>query len=493
MTADIVGSGMTSVTREDIAAPRSGLRALVIAAGIGWAILFVAVGLADELALYGDGAIFSYSVAVADGWAFHWHNIANRLTVYVFCHLPAELYVALSGDARGGIVIYALLFFGAPLVGLIATYAADRTKGRVIFTAACFSTAVLCPLVFGFPTEMWVAHAVFWPALAVCHGARAGRGGAALVFTALLALVFSHEGGVILAGAILAALLARGPRDAAFRRGGIACIFVMAIWVAVTLSFPPDDYIAPVLERAALHVFDPELLTGALVLLLAGALAGYAIVLLALRRMRVGKAEIVAVAIVATALAVYWLWFDHALHAENRYYLRTVVLLATPPLGLWAALRAVAADGGRLRLPIRWHPPALFASDAATRAAAGAFLLVTLVHAAETAKFVGAWSDYKAAVRALAIGAASDPRLGDPRFVSSERIDAGLNRLAWSSTTPFLSALVAPGFASSRLVVDPQANYFWLSCATATASEETGRAIPASTRALIRRHACLHR
>jgi hypothetical protein len=47
-----------------------------------------------------------------------------------------------------------------------------------------------------------------------------------------------------------------------------------------------------------------------------------------------------------------------------------------------------------------------------------------------------AWSDYKAAVRALATDTTSDPQLGNPFFVSSGRIGAELNRLAWNSTTP---------------------------------------------------------
>ncbi len=118
---------------------------------------------------------------------------------------------------------------------------------------------------------------------------------------------------------------------------------------------------------------------------------------------------------------------------------------------------------------------------------------MTLVHAVETAKFVAAWTDYAAALRTLAGGADADPVLGDPRFVSSARLAPALNRLSWNSTTPFLSVLVAPGFAPSRLVVDPGANYFWLTCAMARASEENPRALPRESRRLVRVHACLHR
>ena len=71
----------------------------------------------------------------------------------------------------------------------------------------------------------------------------------------------------------------------------------------------------------------------------------------------------------------------------------------------------------------------------------------------------------------------SDPALGNPHFVSSDRIASTLNRLSWFSTTPYLSVIVA-SFTPNRLVVDPAGNYFWLSCATATANEKATRSTP---------------
>ena len=68
-----------------------------------------------------------------------------------------------------------------------------------------------------------------------------------------------------------------------------------------------------------------------------------------------------------------------------------------------------------------------------------------------------------------------------------------LDPLAWPSTTHFLSVLVAPDLAPRLLVVDPRANYFWISCRTAMRNQETNRALPAHTRLLVRLHACLHR
>lgn len=450
------------------------LRSLVIAAGIGWAGAFIVVGLGYRLQLYGDGAIFSYAVAVQDVWAFHWHNISGRLAVYVFSLGPAEAVVALTGSAAGGIFFYGLLWFAAPLVALAATFAADRSTGRVIFSYACFSTALLCPLVFAFPTEMWLAHALFWPALAVSHHAGRGIGGTALVFAALLALILTHEGAVIFAAVIVATLAVRGPRDRTFLRVAVAFGVALAIWIAVKLTIRPDDYIASVLDRAASNVFDVGILNGGLVRLLAGTLLGYGVGYVLLLRLAPAKAHIYAASIVAVALAIYWLGFDHALHATDRYFLRTALVIATPVFGLLAVLYG---------LPAR---------PAVARVVAGVFVLVMLVHIVETAKFVTAWTRYKAAVLALSQGQASDPVLGDPQFVSSARLGPDLNRLSWFSTTPYLSVIVSD-FNPARLAVDPSGNYFWLSCATATASLNADRAVPVRARSLVRTYACLHR
>ena len=127
------------------------LRTLVIGVGLCWSVAYVAIALGYELQLYADGAMFSYAVAVQDVWAFHWHNISGRLSVYFLSLLPAEIYVGLSGNPGAGIVVYGLLFYLAPLASLIGTYAADRSNDRIFFVYACCSTALLCPLIFGFP------------------------------------------------------------------------------------------------------------------------------------------------------------------------------------------------------------------------------------------------------------------------------------------------------------------------------------------------------
>jgi hypothetical protein len=469
------------------------LNALVITAGISCAVLFIVIGLQYGLQLYADGSMFSYAVAVRDVWAFHWHNISSRLFVYLVTEMPAEMYVGLTRDVRGGIAIYGFLFFAAQLTGLVATWLADGSGNRVIFTFACASTACLCPLVFGFPTEMWIAHAVFWPALAVCHYSRGGIAGNILVLAMLLALVFSHEGGLVLAVAIWITLLLRGPRNAAFLRTSGGLLTSLLMWTLVKVTFPPDAYDGPMMRSAASHFFDLSIFTSYVFVLLFSALTGYGILFLVLRRLTL-SANIFAALCAAIALAIYWLWLDRELHADQRYYARTVLLLATGACGALTAVHAMEAEN-RLNL----HHPSLLRfiaalkADTTVRAVTGAFLVVMLVHAVETVKFVRTWTNYTAAVSALAMGTASDPDLGDPRFVSSARINADLNRLSWFSTTPYLSVLVAPAFLPARLVVDPTANYFWLSCEIAAANEKADRAIPVESRRLVRIYACLHR
>ena len=122
MTAEVSGAAaMPDAAARDRVARSDArmLRRLVMALGLGWSALFVLVGVAFRLQLYGDGSIFSYSIAVRAGWGYHFHNIADRMFVYAYSHSPAEIYVALTGDARGGIFLYGLLFFAAPLAGLL--------------------------------------------------------------------------------------------------------------------------------------------------------------------------------------------------------------------------------------------------------------------------------------------------------------------------------------------------------------------------------------
>jgi hypothetical protein len=468
------------------------LRTLLIGAGLCWSVAFVVIALRYQLELYADGAMFSYAVAVQDVWAFHWHNISGRMSVFFLTLLPAEVLVGLTGNPSAGIFVYGLLFYLAPLAGLIGTLAADRSRNRIMFVYACCSTALLCPLIFGFPTEMWLAHAMFWPTLAVSHYVKQTAAGIALVFAMLLTLAFTHEGALVLTFSIVAILGLRGFRDASFLRAAAILIIVLAASIAAKIIFPPDEYYADALVRAALHFFDPAIFQVSIVALLFTTIAAYAVLLQVLSRLGADRAYLYAAMIVAVALTIYWLWLDHAIHANSRYYLRTALVIVTPIFGALAALLAIYGDG-RLPRPLpSVERPMTWLRSRSVRSLAAAFMLLTLVHVVETGKFVAAWSQYKAAVTVLANSGESDPALGDRHFVSSQRIGSDTNRLSWFSTTPYLSVILA-NLTPKRLVIDPNGNYFWLSCATATANEEAVRVVPAETRGLVRIYSCLHR
>jgi hypothetical protein len=467
------------------------LRRLVVTIGVGWSVAFVVVALFYQLQLYGDGAMFSYAVAVQDVWAFHWHNISGRTSVFLLTLLPAESLVEITGEPWVGIVAYGVLFYVAPLVGLATTYAADRSPGRLIFVSACGSTALLCPLIFGFPTEMWLAHAIFWPALALSHYAGSTILGSMLVFAAWLLLAFTHEGAFVLLLGVLATLLPRGIRSPQFRRA-IANLLVIAILaVASKIFLPPDEYYADAFMRAALHFFDPAIFRVEVVVELLSAIVIYAAMLGLISIGFPKRACIFALPIMLALLCIFWLRFDHSVNASSRYYLRTALVITTPLLGVMAAFAAMTREGivanplAKLRL-------ALIALPRRTCALASILFAVTLIHVVETGKFVTAWSRYRGQIATLAMSQDSDPVLGDARFVSSKRGSPELAPMEWFSTIPYLSAILS-NFRPNRLVIDPTGNYFWLSCATAKQSTERELVVPLHTRELIRTYSCLHR
>jgi hypothetical protein len=118
--------------------------------------------------------------------------------------------------------------------------------------------------------------------------------------------------------------------------------------------------------------------------------------------------------------------------------------------------------------------------------------MLTLIHAIETGKFVTSWIDYRDAIAMLAMSNNSDSALGDPRFVSAERISPALASLSWFSTIPYLSIILS-NFSPNRLIIDPAGNYFWLSCGTATRNKDAPLVVPVQARELVRVYSCLHR
>jgi hypothetical protein len=124
------------------------------------------------------------------------------------------------------------------------------------------------------------------------------------------------------------------------------------------------------------------------------------------------------------------------------------LVVVTPVLGVLAVATAFKAERWPISIEVPWLVNLIRKGTcrAGTQVFYGIFFLIA-VYTVETIKFVRVWSNYKGAVRALAMGTTSDQEFGDLHFVSSTRIDANLNRPSWNSTTPYLSVLTAPGFA----------------------------------------------
>ncbi len=467
-------------------------RFMIVGAGLCWSITFPVIALFYQLELYGDGAMFSYAVAVRDVWAFHWHNISGRTSVFLLTLLPAETLVGITGNPWAGIILYGLLFYISPLAGLAMTYAADRSPGRLIFVYACGSTALLCPLIFGFPTEMWLAHAIFWPALALGHYAKPAGAGAMLLFMAWLLLAFTHEGALVLLVVIVATLAPRGLRSMAFVRAAISLIIIMLLAAAMKIVAPPDEYYADAFFRAARHFFDPGIFKVNVVLVLLATVAAYGAILMPLSAWLPRSACICALGLLSGTLAVYWLHFDHSVHASSRYYLRTALVVVTPLLGTLAALAAMTREGIILNRAAMLQHALVSPSWRMRCAAASLFVAVTMIHGIETAKFIASWNSYRNAIAGLAMSTDSDPALGDTRFVSAGRISPALSPLSWFSTIPYLSIILS-NFSPNRLVIDPTGNYFWLSCETATRNRDAELTVPMQTRELVRMYSCLHR
>jgi hypothetical protein len=463
------------------------LRKLVVITGLASAFLFVAVGLGFRFQLYGDASIFSYAVAVQDSWAFHWHNISNRSAVYLYAHVPAEFYARLTGDAWCAIQIYAFLFYAAQLLGLALTYAFDCSKDRLIFVFGCASTALVAPLIFGAPTEMWLAHALFWPALAAAH-CSSRRWIALAVFATFLPLSFTHEGALMFIAAILVTVLLRRGEVTRFWHCLAATGAVLAVWIYVRVNLPPDPYTGKVLSTAAKNVFNIDVLLDRMLLLITTATCGFLLLLLALRRAKFIAPVYVSYFIVVVVLMAYWIFGDPELHADERYYLRTAVIVLTPAFAFLAICLAYTEQLIPLAKFAYAIPRTLFALFGA-QAIAGSLLLVLLIHGAETARFADAWHDHLVLFQKMVTQSSRS------REVEIDAENPEYEELPWFSTLPYLSVLVAPDFKPARLAIDPRSDYFWTSCATATENVRKAgpNGIPVQSREMIRRYTCQHR
>jgi hypothetical protein len=269
-------------------------------------------------------------------------------------------------------------------------------------------------------------------------------------------------------------------------------IAVLAVAMIVKIQWPPDAYYADAFWRAAFHFFDPGIFKVRVVQLLLLIAVIYGVLHASMGKLGWRASCPAAVVTSFAILLVYWLALDNAVHASDRYYLRTFLVVVIPLFGGSAALVATNAQAAIPAWLERMRRPLVSPNPRMACAGVSLFALISAIHIVETRKFVSGWDQYRSAVARLAKGDDANPDLGDPRFVSSARLAPELGPWSWFSTTPYMSILLAD-FAPNRLVIDPTGNYFWLSCATANRNRDAASAVPEAARELVRVYSCQHR
>jgi len=472
----------------------------VVAVAILFCVAFVVLTQLHELHLYADGGMMSYAVAVQDSWRFLWRNMSGRLLVYVVAYAPASALIDMTGNPAHGVRLYAFLFSVAPALGLAMTWLLDRTPDRLVFLYACLSTVLLCPLVFGFPTEMWFTHAMVWPVLALSLNPPRRWYGRIGMAAAVLALLETHEAAVglgLIAAVVAIAFGCSAAPDGRLVRARLAWppfVVAFAVWLAIKIKLPPDEIMAETLARNARRLLDLwDVIDTPITLQLAVGLGAFIALCALARALRLRRGFVLAAGAVLLGLLVYWVGFDTALHAEQRYHIRLIFAAGMAALTVFAALHAQLHRRGPgweviARLRGALLPPALRLQ--AMRFGAFAAVLLTLISSYEVVKFCRAWDRYADAVRQLVLAGGPPPEGQPPPAVSTEFIPADLQRLAWHSTAPFLSVLLVPGYRAPRYAVDPEAAYFPLTCALSLSNVERALAFPAETRLMLHAYNC---
>ncbi|KAF0128212.1 MAG: hypothetical protein FD152_2362, partial [Xanthobacteraceae bacterium] len=166
-----------------------------------------------------------------DPWGAHFANIPARATAFLVTMVPPFLW-ARFGDPADAIRLYGLIFGLLPLAGLAATWAIAGNRRILLFCA--LSTIIVLPASVFFPSETLVTHALFWPLFAFLCVSPAP----AVIPTVLLmlALAFSHEGGLLLLVLMVVFLAVSG------RAGRVviaAFALVLAAWLATKLLVQP--------------------------------------------------------------------------------------------------------------------------------------------------------------------------------------------------------------------------------------------------------------
>ena len=465
-----------------------------IALGVSLAIL--AGYCLTGVQLFADGGFFAFAFLTGDPWGAHFANIPARATAFLVTIVPPYL-VARVADPAHAIRLYGLIFGLLPLAGLAATWAIAGNRRILLFCA--LSTIVILPASVFFPSETLVTHALFWPLFAFLCVSRAPAVLPTLLL--MLALAFSHEGGMGLLVLLVVFLAAGGRAGRVVIGAGLA---VLLAWVAVkTLVQPVHGATRDILFDNMLGVANP---VGIIRPLSVAILAGVAGAWWQLRREAadalplprllavVGLALVPAAAILAAADLAFVGRHDNLL--VGRYNFRTLLLGS---LALFLVVLTVLSLPEERR-PAPVHRLVAWVVVRARRAPALIFatmLVATACHAMDGANFLASWRAYAQEVRTIALGRAAPlPAYAE---VLSRDVRGAPERLqrpgrawsmSWDWTDPFLSVVLALPEPARALIYRPAEAYVPLSCARMRDADRTAVKLPAESYALLVRTIC---
>lgn len=455
--------------------------------------------LATDVQIFADGGFFAFAFLTGDPWGAHFVNIPTRAAAFLVTMVPPFLW-ARVGDPAGAIRLYGLIFGLLPLAGLLATWAIAGNRRILLFCS--LSTIFVLPASVFFPSETLVTHAVFWPLFALVCVSRAPAALPAVLL--MLALAFSHEGGMGLM-VLLVALLALRRRAGPVVVG--AGLTVLVLWLSTRLLVPPVH--AATRDALVLNMIGVVNPFGIIRPLSVAIVAGVATAWWLLRRdaadeppvsrilVIAGLALIPAAAILVAADLAFVGRHDTLL--VGRYNFRTL-LLGSLALFL-LALSVMSLPDGRRPAPVRrligW------ATARARRAPAlilATMLIATACHAMDGVNFLASWRAYAQELRAIALGRpAPVPAYAEilsrhPRPAPERLQRPGRDwTMSWDWTDPFLSVVLALPQPAQALVYRPAETYAPLSCTMMRDADRSAIRVPRESYELLVSYMCEHR
>lgn len=460
---------------------------------------------------FADGSFFVLSILTADPWNFGWVSYPSRITAFVLTILPPFAVGRLTGDPTLAVGTYSAIMGALPLAGLLATRFLS-TPGAPWPALCAASTIVLAFNVAFFPTEMWLAHAMIWPLLAL-----AARPGAPLAAISVLSLAtaFVHEAAIPLVGLALVhgALAARRPALVAV----LAAVVAAAI-VVKGLAPIANDEIARTVGQNALDFLSPgNVFTNVVVSVLMA--IGLWLALRVALRPASARGEIVIVAAVCLVAAVQSVVWPGPPHVLRRYIARSLIFVGlAATLGAAIALQVLPGLASRIAAWRERHIQPLLA------AAAVIVLVSAFGHAAETARFLGHWQKLEQVLAGALPLAEAMPRgmvaltphggqvvgtapwalptggtIDAPNLAPDGAGPFGGGRpyspgpgwaVAWHWALPLHSVAPAQAGGADFIVAVPAATFSPISCATMRALDRARTLVPPERLELLTGHIC---